>query len=79
MKYLQLYMVPSLWYVRCNVGDDRSILERVRLYKELKQYADHIAALDEALLDILDTLEPKAPFGVEQLGAFKYVYVFVNA
>ena len=81
---MQLNMVPSLWSVR-NAGDDRSILERVRLYKELKQYADHIAALDEALLDTLDMLEPKAPFGVEQLGAFKYLcmylcmYVFVDA
>ena len=57
-------------YIYVHVGDDRSILERVRLYKELKQYADHITALDDTLVDILDKLEPEAPFGLEQLGMY---------
>ena len=59
-------------------GDDRSILERVRLYKELKQYADHLAALDDALCDTLDRLVADAPYGVEQLGMYPSIEMCIS-
>ena len=55
-------------------GDEKSIMERVRLYKELKQHSDHLTMLDDSLLDLLDKLESDAPFGIKELESSRKIH-----